>query len=73
MGSWLGYEAQNCGTLTNTGGQTWGGDNSYFVQQMVNYINTNNFIEATVWDYGAGAIPSSSTFPNATSAFVSGF
>ncbi len=69
----FGTAAVNCGTLTNTGGQTGGGDDAYFVQQMVNYINTHNFIEATVWDEGSGAIPNTSQYPNATAAFVSGF
>jgi hypothetical protein len=68
-----GTTAVNCGTLSNTGGQTGGGDDAYFVQQMVNYINTHNFIEATVWDYGSSPLPNTTQYPNATAAFKSGF
>jgi hypothetical protein len=69
----FGKQATNCGTLSNTNQQVGGGDDAYFVQQMTNYINNNNFIEATVWYYGTSPLPDSSLFPKATAAFVSGF
>ena len=57
----------------NSGGMVSGGDNAYFVEQMANWIDTHNVVNAILWDYGSGAIPNSAGYPNATAALATSF
>ena len=50
-------------------GSHGGGDDSYFVTKMVQWISTHNVLFATVWDYGNDPVLSSGA-PKATAALI---
>ena len=54
-------------------GGVGGGDNAYFVQQMANWVNSNNVVNVIAWQYGSDPLPDASQFPNATAAFGQDF
>jgi beta-mannanase len=51
-------------------GEVSGGDNAYYVQQMANWVNSNNVSNVVAWEYGSNPLPSASQFPLATAAFA---
>ena len=53
-------------------GMVGGGDDAYFVQQMAQWISSNNVSNAVAWDYGASPLPSS-VDPLAEAAFQAAF
>jgi len=64
----LGWTTQPVGS-----GEVGGGDNAYFVEQMANWVNSNNVVSITAWQYGTDPLPDASMFPNATAAFAADF
>jgi len=63
--------------LWNDGSSDSGGDDSYFISQMAAWLKANGTGPSDYWDYGTSSltIPSdtSSSSPNASAAFLSGF
>jgi hypothetical protein len=54
-------------------GNVGGGDNAYFVQQMANWVNSNNVVNVIAWQYGSDPLPDALQFPNATAALAQDF
>ena len=54
-------------------GMFGGGDNAYFVQQMANWVNSNNVANVIAWQYGSNQLPDASQAPNATAALAQDF
>jgi len=54
-------------------GMFGGGDNAYFVQQMANWVNSNNVANVIAWQYGSNPLPDASQAPNATTALAQDF
>ncbi len=72
IGDW-GVQAVNCGTLSNTNQTDGGGDDPIFVNGIYNFLNSHNFVEATVWDNGSKFPQDPTAYPNATQAFINDF
>jgi hypothetical protein len=58
--------------VSDPGNETSGGDDPIFINDMANWIATNNVFEATFWDYGTSTVTGGSN-PNSEAALVSDF
>jgi hypothetical protein len=58
--------------VSDPGNETSGGDDPTFINDMANWIATNNVFEATFWDYGSSTVGGGSN-PNSEAALVSDF
>jgi hypothetical protein len=69
----LGWGDGNAGQpVSDPGNQVSGGDDPTFINDMANWIATNNVYEATFWDYGTSTV-TGGTNPNSEAALIHDF